>query len=453
MGPPLDAPVSDVHDSNLVIEKESPTESKSLNGLSSQEEVLTRHTSAASEADSYPEGGKEAWLVTFGSFCAVFASLAMMNSVGTFQAWISDHELKDTSVEKISWMFGFYSFLTFFAGLQWGPVFDAYGPRVLSVCGSILLLLMYGIMGLCQEFWQFFLVIGLVGGFATGLIFTPAIGSVQHWFYARRGIATGLAVSGGSVAGIIFPLFLQALLPRIGFAWATRAAGLMLLPFLTAACLLMKSRVVDHGRRGPALPDITMFKKPMVPQMVIGVFTMELAFFVPVAYLPSYALDKGMSVKSANALLTYLNVGSLVGRWLPGYMSDKIGRFNSSILAFIICIISMLGLWLSAGSNEGLLVATAVLFGLGSGSNISLTPVCLGQLCKTSEYGRFYTSIYTVASFGSLLGIPIAGTILSGTNNNYRGLIIFGGVSYAVALVGFIAVRIQSVGWRIRVKF
>lgn len=449
----MEVPASDLHDNNLVIERKSPTESEFPNGLSPQDDALMRNTSAATDADSYPEGGKEAWLVTFGSFCAIFASLGMMNSIGTFQAWISDHELKDTSLEKVSWIFGFYSFLTFFAGLQWGPVFDAHGPRVLSIPGSILILLMYGTMGLCQEFWQFFLVIGVVGGFATGLVFTPAIGSVQHWFHARRGFATGLAVSGGSVAGIIFPLILQALLPRIGFAWATRAMGLILLPFLVTACLLMKSRIIDHGRRGPALPDFTMFNKPMVPQMLIAVFTMELAFFVPVAYLPSYALDKGMSIKSANALLTYLNVGSLLGRWLPGYMSDKIGRFNSQILAFITSIISILGLWLSAGSHEGLLVATAVLFGLGSGSNISLTPVCLGQLCKTSEYGRFYTSIYTVASFGSLLGIPVAGTILSGTNNNYLGLIVFGGVSYAVALVGFITVRIQSVGWRIRVKF
>lgn len=30
----------------------------------------------------YPEGGKKAWLVVFGSFCGMLAALGMMNSIG-----------------------------------------------------------------------------------------------------------------------------------------------------------------------------------------------------------------------------------------------------------------------------------------------------------------------------------------------------------------------------------
>lgn len=415
-------------------------------------EVLSG-TSTDPLGNVYPEGGREAWVRVFGSFCAIFSALAMMNSIGTYQAWVTDNELKNTKPDQISWMFGFYNFLSFFAGLQWGPTFDAHGPRVLSICGGICILLMYGTMGLCHTFAQFFLVIGLVGGLGTSLLFTPAIGTVQHWFYERRGIATGIAVSGGSLAGIMFPLLLQALLPKIGFAWTTRAVGLILLPFVLLACLLMKSRLHGEAQQHRVLPDLSIFAKPKMTQMMVGIFTMELGFFVPLAYLSSYAIHEGMSLSQSYYLVTYLNVGSLIGRWLPGYVADKIGRFNASILAFIACIVSMLGMWLPAGRNQGLIVATAVVFGLGSGSNISLTPVCLGQLCKTEEYGRFYTSIYCIASFGSLLGIPVAGAILKANGNNYWGLIVFGGVTYAVALIAFVTVRVMTVGWSPRKIF
>jgi hypothetical protein len=47
-----------------------------------------------------------------------------------------------------------------------------------------------------------------------------------------------------------------------------------------------------------------------------------------------------------------------------------------------------------------LLVIYALLFGFSSGSNISLTPVCVGQLCKTENYGRYYATAYTIVSFG-----------------------------------------------------
>ena len=34
------------------------------------------------------------------------------------------------------------------------------------------------------------------------------------------------------------------------------------------------------------------------------------------------------------------------------------------------------------------------------GSNISLTPVCVGQLCDTEVFGRWYATCYTIVSIG-----------------------------------------------------
>lgn len=88
---------------------------------------------------TYPEGGLRAYLVVFGSFCAMTAGFGLMNAVGVFQAYLSTNQLSRSSSGTIGWIFSIYIFLAFFCGAQIGPIFDAKGPRWLVLVGSILL--------------------------------------------------------------------------------------------------------------------------------------------------------------------------------------------------------------------------------------------------------------------------------------------------------------------------
>ena len=92
------------------------------------------------DAKAYPEGGLRAWLVVLGSFSGMTASFGLMNTVGTFQAYLSTHQLASYPPSAIGWIFGLYVFLSFFCGVQIGPVFDAKGPRWIVVSGTTCLL-------------------------------------------------------------------------------------------------------------------------------------------------------------------------------------------------------------------------------------------------------------------------------------------------------------------------
>lgn len=71
---------------------------------------------------SYPDGGLEAWLVVFGSWCAMVPSMGLLNSLGVLHAWTSTHQLKDYSESSIGWIFGAYSFFLYFGGAQAGKL-------------------------------------------------------------------------------------------------------------------------------------------------------------------------------------------------------------------------------------------------------------------------------------------------------------------------------------------
>lgn len=111
---------------------------------------LSDESDSDSEDDyKYPEGGLQAWLVVFGSWCGMFCSFGIANSTGSFQAYLATNQLASYSDSQIGWIFSLYSFILFVGGIYIGPAFDVYGPRYLVLPGSILLVLSIFLFGEC----------------------------------------------------------------------------------------------------------------------------------------------------------------------------------------------------------------------------------------------------------------------------------------------------------------
>ncbi|KAJ5601750.1 hypothetical protein N7510_011284 [Penicillium lagena] len=395
----------------------------------------------------YPEGGLRAWSVVLGSWMACFGSMGLMNSLGIFQAYLEEHQLQSHSSGAVGWIFGLYSFFTFFCGIQVGPIFDARGPRALIICGGTGTVLFLVLLGFCTVYWHFMVVFGILGGISLSLIFSPSISIVAHYFHRWRGLATGVASSGSSFGGVVFPLLFESLVSRVGFAWTTRAIALVDLVVFALAWILIRPRFHPKKNIGAILPDLSMFLKADLMLASMGIFFMEWGLFAPVTYLTSYALSHGMSYQFAFMLLSLVNAGAILGRWIPGYCADRIGRFNTFIITIFMCLLCNACLWLLAGSSKAVLTLFALLFGFSSGSNVSLAPVCVGQLCKLESYGRYYATAYVIVSLSTLTGIPIAGEILMRCNGEYWGLIVFTIASYAASLICLAATKGFCCGW------
>ena len=310
---------------------------------------------------------------------------------------------------------------------------------------------------MATEYWHFILVFGVLGGLGTSLLSTVAVGAIGHFFKVRRGFATGIASCAGSLGGIIFTLIFSKISSTAGFAWATRTLGFIFSFLLILANLLVRSRLPRKPiTKGNLLPDVMIFKDKTFLIMTIALFLIEWGLFTSLSYTTSFALAAGIRPEFAYQVIPILNAGSFFGRWAPGLLADKIGRFNTMILMIALCMITTLALWLPAAFStslqltKGLLIAFALLFGFASGSNISLGPVCAGQLCVTENYGKYFATCFTVVGVGTLVGIPIGGEILAQSGGNYEGLIIFGAGCYAVGLIFFMWARICAVGWGLK---
>ena len=88
-----------------------------------------------------------------------------------------------------------------------------------------------------------------------------------------------------------------------------------------------------------------------------------------------------------------------------------------------------------------MLWAYSMLYGFATGSVLSLTPVCIGQISKTTDFGKRYSTAYFQQAVITLPVIPICGAIIGNrTVKEFNNFIIFvsammmmGGVCYMIA--------------------
>lgn len=391
-----------------------------------------------------PDGGYKAWINVLGSFCAMIITFGLASSTGTIQSYLLHERLSTYSDSDIGWIFSVWLFFMYVGSVQAGPIFDAYGCRVLVIPGCVGWIASLFILSVCKEYYQFMLGFSVLGGISSSMIFNPAVTVIGHWFFEKRATATGIALTGCSIGGIFIPIMLSRIFNQVGYGWAIRIFAFICLGLSVIVCYTLESRQVHqkvHWR--DALIDVRSLKDPAFACCTVAVFCVEWAVFIPIMYLVSYGKAQGLSDDYSNLLLTFLNAGSIVGRAVPGYIADKVGVYNVMIVTAAMTGILNLALWIPAGQTKAGLTAYAVLNGVWSGTVNSLVPVCVSLICKTKDYGKRYGTCYSFSSIAILTGLPIAGAL---TDNNYLGTKIFSGVIFVFGAFMFFMGRWFAAG-------
>lgn len=225
---------------------------------------------------------------------------------------------------------------------------------------------------------------GLLLGLGMSFIAIPASGICPRYFKRNRGLATGITVAGSSVEGVVWPIALNKMLPGgLSFDWTIRIVGFIMIPLhvivvLTVRTPLQQAQGVEDGKASydgrlekKMKIDRTGIKKPPFILLCAGLFVANLGFFTPFFYISTYAVHLGMSQKLAFYLVSVLNGASTFGRILPGFIADRLGRFNIlTICALFGGIIAFC--WTTATSVAGVIVWTAA-YGFASGiSNLRI---------------------------------------------------------------------------------
>ncbi len=432
-------------------EKSDDEEKASRIGHTDASREVSQGEDAALEA--FPEGGLQAWLCVLGSFFLMMATYGLMLSVGTLQDYWRYNQLKAYTPRDIGWIPSVYVYLCLGLGLWVGPLFDRHGPRVLTILGSILYIIAIFALAECKKYWHFMLCLGVLGGTSAALITTAGLAAVSHWFDKRRGLATGVAMIGNSVGGTIIPLMLRATFPRYGWAWSIRILAFTFLPFLMIGNVFVRGRLTPKRpstrEEKASMMSFHLFANPDFTFLTVAVFGIEIVLFGALGLLPTYATTQRYSSETGFYLISVMNGISCLGRFFSGFLSDHAGRFNTLLLMIFLTLVVMLVVWLPFGAtNLPALYAFAALFGFGTGSWMALIPVCVGQLCRAEEFGRYWGTCYFVASLATLVCVPIGGELVESVGP--KAMVGFFCAVLFLSSISFVLSRWACLGWKWR---
>ncbi|GIK02396.1 hypothetical protein Aspvir_006449 [Aspergillus viridinutans] len=402
----------------------------SVNSNNDESNMRTCDTSEQQSGEKHSEEptfdtGVLAWLQVVGSFFLFFNSWGVINTWGAFQAYYEQNLLSNVSSSSIAWIGSLQSFLLMLFGVVTGPLFDAGYFRALVIFGSVVL--PFGLMmtSISSQYWHLILCQGICIGLAAGCLFVPSVAILPQYFKRKRGLANGLAASGSSIGGVVYPIMFNKLQDQVGFAWATRALGFVAFGTCCISLSLMRMRFLPTEKR--KLVQLSAFKEPAFMMFAVAMFLGFLGFYNFLFYVQSYAIDTG--IVDANLgfyLLSMLNAAATA----------------TAVLAFA---------WIGVHNVPGIIVL-AVLYGLCSGGFVSLPPVVMVTLTKDiRDLGTRLGMVFATTSIGLLIGTPIGGAIMSDTHK-YLGVQLFTACCLITAGAILGALRFSRTGPRLLVR-
>ncbi|KAI5461545.1 major facilitator superfamily transporter [Mariannaea sp. PMI_226] len=388
--------------------------------------VLSRmRTSRSLVIEPPPDGGFDAWMVVLATHLVMMDTWGIVNSFGVFQSYYM--ELLNRPPEDISWIGSLEVFLLFFIGAFTGRLTDAGYFRPLFIVGTIMLCLGMFMASLSTTYWQLLLAQGICIGIGDGLVFTPCMTITGTYFSKKRSLAFGITSAGSVTGGLIFPSMVRQLLPTIGLPWTLRAMAFIQLGTLIFAGYFLKPRIPPRNS-GP-LVELSAFKQLDYTFYAIGGFMAFWSAYFVFHYVAAFPRDVlGLSYAESLNLVLILNGVGNPGRILPGWLADQIGPINVYMIFTFTTAVTVFS-WAAVKSVAGMYVWTVV-YGFSIGGVQGVFPSGVTSLTEDPQkQGTRMGMMCTIASFATLTGSPIGGTILNYQGGKYIGAQMFAGVA------------------------
>ncbi|KAJ3276989.1 hypothetical protein HDV01_000041 [Terramyces sp. JEL0728] len=384
--------------------------------------------------ESLPVDSGYAWVCVVSSFVVHFFALGISYIFGVYlEAYIKDPMLSSISISNISLIGSFTSAgLPFFA-IPAGNLVDRFGHRAVGIVGGVMYMLSLILASISTSYWQLLLTQGVLLGISISVAYFPALTILSQWFVEKKGFATGIAVAGSGVGGMILSPVTNWLIATMG-----RQQALLLSGIVGGAAIILSS--MTYKLRTPLTVksgDYTsLIKNGRFRLLYLLLVIATFGYVAPFFYLPSYAVHYNMTPSQGALTVSVLNGASGAGRIILGYGADTVGHINSFTLCIFFATMAVVLIWPFA-TAFGSLLAFAGVYGLFIGGYVSILPNVVIKMFGLENIGTKIGAIYSSFFLGSVFGPYIIGywiaAFTSGSQINYLPMILYSGGCLIIA--------------------
>ena len=309
-----------------------------------------------------------------------------------------------------------------------GWLVDRFGPRLILRIGLVLFAIGFLAFAFVETVLSYFLAWALIaigsglGGFATLTV------AIVNWFDRHRSKAVAVSQLGFSLGGLCVPVVIFSL-ESMGWRWTAAVSALAILLFGLPMVQLVHHRpdakgevpdgtVEPHPDAPPARrirqdPDLTSAQAMRTPAFWLissGHAVALLTVSAVMAHLAVHLNDgMGFTLIEAGFVITLMTACQMTGQLLGGWLGD---RYSKRLLCVCCMVAHGTGLMMLAfASNAALVVAFAVLHGIGWGVRGPLMVALRADYFGASSFGTIMGFSSLVAMLGMTLGSLFAGVM------------------------------------------
>lgn len=283
-----------------------------------------------------------------------------------------------------------------------GVLISKVGTRNVEIYGAVAVGIALLALGSIQQLWHYYALMGLMATGIGAIAWVPSQTIVSHWFNKKRGFAMGLVMMGLGLGGMVMVLVASYLVTHAGWQWAYRVMGIMTLGIvLPAIVIFVKNKPEDMGLEPDGSPATSQTQQKTaelsltVAQAVKGlpfylILLIVLCFYIIFGGLAQHgvALLNSMNIAQA-ATFWGLTIGfSVPGRFLFGYMGDKISLKTLMVVIWVFSSLAMASVYYIP-QNSFLVWGFVVFYGSTIGGMASVFPLLLGRTFGLEHFSKF----------------------------------------------------------------
>lgn len=329
-----------------------------------------------------------------------------------------------------------------------GRMQDRLGPRLIANAGGILL--NTGLISCSFTSTPLSMLLAYsMAAIGNGICYATTIPASIKWFPPeRKGVATGIVLSGIGLASAYFSPVANRLLADWGISKTFLALGIgVSLAIITLAQFLCNPPA-DYN------PE-TQLRKPAAPTVRSGNAACDVdwpemirtALFSKLWLMYFFAASAGLmiighiaTIAKAQAnwdngfyLVIILAVFNTCGRLTAGVLSDKYGRRNIMLMFFLLQAANLI--LFAAYITPALLILGAVMTGLCYGAVTALFPLTVSDFFGVKNFGVNYGLLFLAWGFAGTLGPIMAGYAVDTTDSYIMAYMISAALLITAAIL------------------
>jgi len=325
-----------------------------------------------------------------------------------------------------------------------GSLIDRFGPRRVIPPGIVVLCAGLFLSSRVHTLAQFYLFYGVIAGFGVTFVsISPFSAVLSRWFQKKRGLASGIAVSGMGVGTFVFVPLTQYVIGGAGWRSAFMVlSGCIFLFLLPLSALLLRRSPQDMGlavdgaegiaerKRGIEIVDRVWAETDWtLKRAAREVRFWSLLLFSLLIIFPVYLVvihgakvlaDSGLGKMDVAFMIAVVGITSSAFQVFWGWLSDRVGReVTVSLGATALMLAIFLLLLVEQGRGRSLTYLFVFFFGCGWGVTAPMFMATAADLFQGRSFGLIYGITEAVIGVGCALG-PWLGGLIFDVTGSYR---------------------------------